>query len=334
MGLKRKTSATSTKKTTKKASPKKGLTAAQQVAALIKKDTKAQFEGDVIFDPDAPLATASKWIPMPHPWQELTGVQGVPIGHITTIQGKPDTGKTTIAMHALVEAQEMGFNVVVIDTEHKFNKKRLANMGCDVTNVLFLTCYSLEEGFDAIDRTSVMFEKVNGQPTLFLWDSLGMTPTEAELKGDAYAITVASAAKVIKKNLRRQVAKIAKKDIGIVFINHVYDNINAMFGNSTKGYGGNGAYFAAVLVLEVAKIGQWHVQRNKKKVVLGLKSKVKCTKNHMSAEQGKVAEIKIGSNGIDGSGAKAMLEEESADFDNDDDFEVPDFNPSTGEITQ
>lgn len=328
MALKRDGEKAPTKKVAKKTT-KKTLTPAQMAAEELSKDKKANFKSEVIFDPTAPLATAKTWVDMPAPWQQLTGVRGVPYGHITTIQGKPDTGKTTIAMHAMVEAQEQGHNVVLIDTEHKFNKKRLHDMGGDVTNILFLTCDSIEEGFDAIDRTIVSYEKISpGVPVLFVWDSLGMTPTEEELNGDAYKITVGSASRVIKKNLRREVSKISSKQIGIVFINHIYDNINAMFGNSTKGYGGNGAYFASVIVIEVAKVGQWYKQVKGQKVVLGLKSKMKCTKNHMAAEQGKVAEVKIGELGIDGSGnavkesqeAESFIEEEEAV-----DYDVPDF---------
>ena len=318
------------KKTTKKKVTKKQLTPAQMVAKELNSDKKVNFKSEVVFDPDAPLATASLWIDMPFPWQELTGVRGIPYGHITTIQGKPDTGKTTLAMHAMVEAQEQNHNVVLIDTEHKFNKKRLQDMGGDVSNVLFLSCDSIEEGFDAIDRTIVSYEKITPDvPILFVWDSLGMTPTEEELKGDAYKITVGSASRVIKKNLRREMAKISCKQVSIIFVNHIYDNINALFGNSTKGYGGNGAYFASVIVMEVAKIGQWYKTIKGKKVVLGLKSKIKCTKNHMASEQGKVAEVKIGGLGIDGSGNAAKETQETEEFceevQMDEDINIPNF---------
>lgn len=336
MTLERKT----TKKTTKKAASKKPikatLTPAQQVAALLAKEKptakKPKIDGNVIFDPDAPLATADTWVQMPHPWQELTGVKGIPFGHVTTIQGKQDSGKTTIAMHGMVESQNQGFNVVLIDTEHKFNMKRFANMGGDVTNVLQIKAMCLEEGFDAIDRLIPHYQKITpGVPVFFLWDSLGMTPTEEEMNGDARKITVASAAKVIKKNIRRQVAKFKQTNNAMVFINHLYDNINAMFGNSTKGYGGNGAYFASVLVLEVQRIGQWYNQKGGKKNVLGLKAAIKCTKNHLSAVQGNAVQVKIGSDGLDqGSVAPINEDGEVESFADGDDMELPDFGGANG----
>ena len=337
------------KKTTKKKSASKKtmkgtLTPAQQVAALLAKEkptkSKPRIQAEVIFDPDQPLATAHTWVDMPHPWQELTGVRGIPFGHVTTIQGKQDSGKTTVAMHGMVEAQNQGFNVVLIDTEHKFNMKRFANMGGDVTNVLPVKAYSLEEGFDAVDRLMEHYEKVTpGVPVFFLWDSLGMTPTEEEMNGDARKITVASAAKVIKKNIRRQVAKFNKANAAMVFINHIYDNINAMFGNSTKGYGGNGAYFASVLVLEVQRIGDWYSTVNKKKKVHGLKAGIKCTKNHLSGVQRNAVQVKIGSEGIDqGSVAPISEDGEVESYSNttDEEVELPDFgaNGAGKEMTQ
>lgn len=299
------------------------LTPAQKVAAALKKDQKALFNADVIFDPDEPLARANKWIRMPHPWNQLCGVIGVPFGHVTTIQGKPDSGKTTVAMHSMVEAQEQGFEVALIDTEHKFNFTRFVEMGGDMTRLLVLKCQTIEDGFDAIDRTILLYDKVSkGTPILFVWDSLGMTPTDEEMKKDARGITVASAAKIIKRNLRRQMMKIASRDVAILFINQLYDNINALFGNSTKGYGGNGAYFASVLVFEVQRIRNKTRTVNKKQEVVGLVSGIKCTKNHLSSVQGGKCEVLIGPKGLQQDSVKELDSEELESLAGDDDDDI------------
>lgn len=322
-------------KAEKKAKPRAGdaanKTTAQLVYELLKKDKKITFSHDVIFDPNAPLVTATDWVAMPAPWQKLTGVKGVPFGQVTTIQGKPDSGKTTIAMHAMVEAQEQGYNVVLIDTEDKFNKQRLVNMGGRIDDITFATCDSVEEGFDAIEKYLEVFPKINKAPILFVWDSLGGTPTEEELKGTSRSFTVASAAKVIKKNLRRLRSRITKANASVLFINHVYDNINALFGNSTKGYGGNGAYFAAALCLEVQRIRNKEKQVGGVKKVIGIISGLKCTKNHLSDVQGGKAQVLIGPCGIDTQSVADLndddIESIAAAVEDDDDDDVPAFKP-------
>jgi len=313
----------------KKPAVKQALTPAQRVAAALAKDKKFQSEAGVIFDPNEPLATADHWVRMPHPWAKLTGVQGIPMGHVTVIQGKPDSGKTTIAMHGMVEGALAGYNVVLIDTEHKFNWKRLAAMGMDTTGLLTLTCETIEDGFEAIEKTLDQFKEINpGVPTIFIWDSLGQTPTDEEMKATARSFTVASAAKVIKKNLRRLRGRFRKENTALVFVNQIYENINALFGNSTKGYGGNGAYYAAALVLECQRIRAKTKTVDKKQVVVGLVSAIKCTKNHLSDVQGAKCEIVISGKGIDQESVKDLGSEDlegigTDDEDDDDEFDAP-----------
>lgn len=321
MALKKKAQPVEVEEVTETVKPKKkkveaggsSKTPAQLAHELLKKDKKVMYESEVIFDPDAPLVSAEHWIQMPYPWEKLTGTKGIPFGQVTTIQGKPDSGKTTVAMHGMVEAQEQGFNVVLIDTEHKFNMKRLKNMGGDIGNFHHIKAETIEQGFAAIEELILIYHKINKKPTLFVWDSLGMTPTEEELKKDSAGYTVASAAKVIKKNLRRLRSMFSKYDAGIVFINQVYDNLNALFGNSTKGYGGNGAYYASALVLEVQRIRNKEKQINNVKKVVGVISGMKCTKNHLSDVQGAKAEVLIGPNGIEAQSVKDMDSEDLDD---------------------
>lgn len=291
------------------AAPK--LSAVERVKQMMRKNDKLSYKPqDIIFDPTEPISTASTWVNMPFPWLRLTGTVGLPFGQILTIQGKPDSGKTTLAMHGMVETQAKGFNVVLIDTEHKFNFKRLYNMGFTVNDLLYFKCKTIEEGFDAMEGAIDDFQKVaKGVPTLIVWDSLGLTPTMEEMKGTSSSHTVASAAKVIKKNLRRLRFKIAESETCVVFVNQVYDNINALFGNSTKGYGGNGAYYASSLVLEVQRIRNKMKQVNKQQVSVGLVSAIKCTKNHLSDVQGAKYEVLIGARGLEQGSVKELASE-------------------------
>lgn len=281
------------------------LTTAQKVMlAMNQKNSRKKQENRpkydmVIFDPDDPLEVADTWVTMPFPWKDLTGVRGVPFGHITTIQGKPDSGKTTIAMHAMIEAQLQGYTVVLIDTEYKFNFKRFRDMGGSVSELIVFRAQTLESGFDAIDNSLIEFRKIDkNKPVLYVWDSVGMTPTDNELNNPAGKVSVSEGARVIKRNIRRMVAKIHSTKTGIIFINHIYSNINAMFGASTKGYGGDGPAYASVLVLEVQKIKAIKSKAGGKTHTKAVVSAVKCTKNHLSSVQGGVAQVKIGPAGI------------------------------------
>lgn len=292
------------------------LSATERVKEMMRSRAKVSYAPeDVFFDPNEPLASANTWVNMPHPWHKLTGTVGLPFGQIITVQGKPDSGKTTLGMHGMVESQQQGYNVVLIDTEHKFNFKRLHNMGFNVKELLYFKCKSIEDGFDAMEAAIDDYQKVSkNTPTLIMWDSLGLTPTEEEMKGTSRSHTVASAAKVIKKNLRRLRYKIAQTNTCVLFINQVYDNINALFGNSTKGYGGNGAYYASSLVMEVQRIRSATREVNKKKIVVGSLSAIKCTKNHLGDHYDAKFEVVIGSLGIETGSIKELKTESLEDL--------------------
>lgn len=296
-----------------------GKSRAQLVAELLGKK-KTSYSADVMFDPEAPVKKATKWIKMPHPWHDLAGVSGVPFGHITTIQGPPDGGKTTIAMHAMVEGQTQGFNVVLIDTEHKFNSKRFRDMGGSLKDLLWLECDTIEDGFQAIEDTIEHYQKVDrGNPILFVWDSLGQTPTNAELRGKATDVHVGTASRVIKLNLRRTVAKLKRREVALVFVNQTYEKVGVMFGEKRAGYGGNGPKFASVLCIDVQSIGKVRKKRSDgSKKVIAIKSILKVTKNHLSEVQGEQIELQIGSLGIVAGSAIVKGKSEDGDDDVDD----------------
>lgn len=238
------------------------------------------------------------------------------------------THNTTLAMHAMVEAQMQGHQVVLIDTEYKFNFERFKNMGGDMSTLLSIEAPSLEDGFDALDDSIEFFQgKDASRPVLYVWDSLGMTPTAKQLESSARDVDVSEAARVIKKNIRREMAKIHRMNVSMIFVNHVYQNIGALFGSSTKGYGGDGPAFASVLVMEVQRIGSWIRQVDGKKTTVGIRSGIRCTKNHLSDVQGVDVEVKIGPQGIatGQEAVKPISKRQLAIVESEDDDELPDF---------
>lgn len=269
------------------------------MAAALKKEFGSDF-CDIIVDPDAPTRTATDWIPMPGWWTELVDVPGVAAGHVTIIQGKPDCGKTTLAMEVMIQAQKMGWYVVLIDSEFKFNMDRFKSMGGDVTRLIVIRAETLELCFDRMEKT---IDKIRARDKdariMFPWDSLGFTPTQQEMDGGSDNQAPATAARVIKRNLRRLVAKIHSQRVAVVIVNHIYSKIgNVMFGDSTTGYGGSGAYYAAVVVVEVKMIGKIRRQIKGEKLEY-LRVQLKLRKNHLSSNQGTVRVVNVMPTGIE-----------------------------------
>jgi RecA/RadA recombinase len=261
----------------------------KDMAAALRGKFGDAFCETIEVDPDKPIESATAWLTMRDWWQRLTGTIGIAGGHITVVQGKPNTSKTTIVMESICEAQKQGWYTVIIDSEYKFGFERLRQFGADISKLIVLKCATLEECFTKLERTmaGILEEDPDGK-ILFVWDSIGMTPSKAEeySKKGAEDNQPAVAARVIKRNMRRLVSKIAREKVAVVVVNHVYDKVGTMsFGEATTGYGGKGLYYAAVLVLETKRTGS--LLRTKNKV--GFKHprvKVETSKNHLSAHQG------------------------------------------------
>lgn len=210
------------------------------------------------------------------------------------------THNTSLAMEAMIQAQKLGWYVVLIDSEFKFNFDRFKSMGGDVTQVMHVEAPTLEVCFDrmekSIDRMRVRDPEAR---ILFLWDSLGFTPTQQEMDGGSAGQAPAAAARVIKRNLRRLMSKIHSQRVCVLVVNHVYSKIGVIsFGDTTVGYGGGGAYYAAVMVIEVKKIGTLRRQINGEKFEY-LRVQLKLRKNHLSGNQGTTRVVNVMPGGIE-----------------------------------
>src|SRR5277367_1311933 len=105
-----------------------------------------------VFGEEDDLLQVKSWIPLKAFFKLATGGDGFPCGHITTIIGKPDSGKSTLAMEGIVSCQKLGGIVFLIDSEHKFSMGRLALMGGKPTEVLVTPTETLESAWDAIEK--------------------------------------------------------------------------------------------------------------------------------------------------------------------------------------
>lgn len=178
------------------------------------------------FNSDEELMQVKSWIPLKAFFKAATGGDGFPCGHITQIIGKPDSGKSTLAMEGIVACQKAGGVVYLIDSEHKFSMGRLALMGGNPKDVLVIQTETLEDAWTAIDRvlkeTQQLRDEGETAPMMMVWDSVAASVPESILTSESGDAHVAVEAKMNNKNVRKLRQAIKKTELACVFINHYY----------------------------------------------------------------------------------------------------------------
>jgi len=264
-------------------------------------DMNVAFGEDTAFLPeseDDKICSADDWVSLTDDIDDAIGTKGAPAGYITHIYGLPDSGKTTLACHALADTQKQGGIAILGMTERKFSLQRATDIGVDIKRLVVIRAKTMEDFFMKMERILKKVKSKSGKRLVtIVWDSLGGTVTKAELEGSAEDHHMAVAARVIKKNLRRLVQYIADEKICFIIINQVYGKMNVSFGKKTTPYGGNSPYYLSALCIEMVQIGKHTKQVKGKKVKVGIKSLVTITKNHLAKPFNEV-EIKIDANGV------------------------------------
>jgi recombination protein RecA len=270
---------------------------ASAVDAIIKSLTKDYGSGAAFKLNELPNDGIEEWIPTGSSLLNAAiGKPGIPIGRITTINGKPAAGKTTMVTHALAEVQKMGGIGVLIDTERTYAPDRAKRIGVDGAALIMLGPDKDEAGLSVegvLDRISTMIDKSveYDVPTLIAWDSIAATPTKDELAldDDATRGQVASHARIIALHFRKIVGKLRKSRAAVLLVNQIKDKLD------THSYGPSSTYIAekpiryhSSLILQVVCIGT--VKEHGEKA--GITSKIKVEKTNFSFPF-KVAEVDI-----------------------------------------
>jgi RecA/RadA recombinase len=179
-----------------------------------------------VFGEDDDLLQVKSWIPLKPFFKLATGGDGFACGHITQVIGKPDSGKSTLAMEGMVACQKMEGIVYLIDSEHKFSMARLTLMGGKPKDVVVIQTENLEEAWTAIERvlTEVQTLREEGvkAPMMLVWDSVAASVPESIMDSEAGDFHVAVEAKQNNKQIRRLRQSIKKTELACVFINHYY----------------------------------------------------------------------------------------------------------------
>ena len=174
------------------------------------------------------------------------GVGGYPRGRIIEIYGPESSGKTTLAIHAIAEAQKLGGMAAFIDAEHAFDRFYAANLGVDVDNLLISQPDNGEQALQIADQliSSAAIDIV-------VIDSVAALTPKAEIEGDMGENKVGLQARLMSQALRKLTSTISKTNTCCIFINQLREKIGIMFGNPETTTGGNALKFYSSVRLDV-----------------------------------------------------------------------------------
>lgn len=179
------------------------------------------------------------------------GVGGYPRGRVIEIYGPESSGKTTLAIHAIAEAQKAGGIAAIIDAEHAFDRFYAEKLGVDVEN-LYIS--QPDSGEQALEITEQLIR--SSAVDIVVIDSVAALTPKAELEGEMGDSKMGLQARLMSQALRKLTAAINKTNTTCIFINQLRDKIGIMFGNPETTTGGNALKFYASVRLDIRRIGQ------------------------------------------------------------------------------
>ena len=201
------------------------------------------------------------------------GVGGYPRGRVIEIYGPESSGKTTLAIHAIAEAQKNGGIAAIIDAEHAFDRFYAQKLGVDIDNLLIA---QPDNGEQALDIAEQLIR--SSAVDLVVVDSVAALTPKAEIEGDMGDNKVGLQARLMSQALRKLTATISKTNTTCIFINQLREKIGVMFGNPETTTGGNALKFYASVRIDIRK----STQIKDGEEVIGNQTKVKIVKNKVA----------------------------------------------------
>jgi recombination protein RecA len=201
------------------------------------------------------------------------GIGGFPRGRVIEIYGPESSGKTTLAIHAIAEAQKQGGICAIVDAEHAFDKFYAENLGVDTENLLIS---QPDNGEQALEIAENLIR--SGAIDLLVVDSVAALTPRAEIEGEMADSQVGLQARLMSKALRKLTSTISKTGCCCIFINQLREKIGVMFGNPETTTGGNALKFYSSVRVDIRRSSQ--IKDGDK--VIGNRTKVKIVKNKVA----------------------------------------------------
>ena len=201
------------------------------------------------------------------------GIGGLPRGRIVEIYGPESSGKTTLALHVIAEAQKRGGTCAFIDAEHALDPLYARKLGIDVDNLLIS---QPDSGEQALEITDTLVR--SGAIDVLVIDSVAALVPRAELEGEMGDSHMGLHARLMSQALRKITGSVSRSNTMLIFLNQIRMKIGVMFGNPETTTGGNALKFYASIRLEIRRIGQIKDRDQ----VVGNQTRVKVVKNKLA----------------------------------------------------
>ena len=201
------------------------------------------------------------------------GIGGLPKGRVIEIYGPESSGKTTLALHVVAEAQKRGGTCAFVDAEHALDPGYAKKLGVKIEDLLVS---QPDAGEQALEITNTLVN--SGAIDVVVVDSVAALTPKAELEGEMGEVTMGAQARLMSQALRKLTASISKSKCMVIFINQIRMKIGIMFGNPETTTGGNALKFYSSVRLDIRRIGQI----KEREETVGNQTRVKVVKNKVA----------------------------------------------------